>query len=89
MSGTISGGAETFFGKSKGKTIDKILSKVTTVVAIRFALLVIVVYISQPETNTDTDALETEAAQVVEAADAAADAVSDNVQTVDDTGAAD
>ena len=43
LSGTISGGADTFFGKSKGKTIDKILSKVTTVVAILFVLLVIVV----------------------------------------------
>lgn len=51
LSGTIAGGAETFFGKTKGKTIDKMLSKFTTVVAIIFALLVITVYVIQPETG--------------------------------------
>lgn len=55
LSGTIAGGADTFFGKTKGKTIDKMLSKVTTVVAILFVLLVIVVYVIQPESNTDVD----------------------------------
>ena len=33
LSGSIAGGAETFFGKNKGKTIDGILSKLTSVVA--------------------------------------------------------
>lgn len=51
LSGTIAGGAETFFGKTKGKTIDKMLGKFTTVVAIIFALLVILVYVIQPETG--------------------------------------
>ena len=74
LSGTIAGGADTFFGKSKGKTIDKILSKVTTVVAILFVLLVIVVYIIQPEATTDVDAETTTApvADVVPADDTAA-----------------
>ena len=36
LSGSIAGGAETFFGKNKGKTIDAILSKVTAAVAIIF-----------------------------------------------------
>ena len=48
LSGSIAGGAETFFGKTKGKTIDKVLSKVTSVVAVVFVLLVIVVYVIQP-----------------------------------------
>lgn len=43
LSGTIAGGAETFFGKNKGKTIDSILSKVTSVVAILFMVLAIVI----------------------------------------------
>ena len=43
LSGTIAGGAETFFGKNKGKTIDSILSKVTSVVAILFMILAIVI----------------------------------------------
>ncbi len=51
LSGTIAGGAETFFGKTKGKTIDKILSKATTVVAIVFVLIVIAVYAIQPDIN--------------------------------------
>lgn len=48
LSGTIAGGAETFFGKSKGQSINKKLSVLTTVVAIVFALLVCTVYIMQP-----------------------------------------
>lgn len=55
LSGSIAGGAETFFGKTKGKTIDKMLSKMTTVVAIVFALLVIVVYVIQPDTSVSYD----------------------------------
>ena len=38
LSGTNAGGAETFFGKNKGKSIDKLLSKLTVVVS---ALLVL------------------------------------------------
>lgn len=38
LSGTISGGAETFFGKNKGRTIDAILSKITSVAAIVFLI---------------------------------------------------
>lgn len=55
LSGSIAGGAETFFGKTKGKTIDKMLSKITTIVAIIFTLLVITVYVIQPETGIDPD----------------------------------
>ncbi len=43
LSGSIAGGAETFFGKNKGKSIDAILSKVTSVVAILFMILAIVI----------------------------------------------
>jgi preprotein translocase subunit SecG len=63
ISGAIAGGAETFFGKTKGSTIDKMLSKVTTVVAIIFVLIVIVVYIMQDtaveEYKSFEDALNT------------------------------
>lgn len=47
LSGTIAGGAETFFGKSKAQTINKKLSILTTVVAIIFVLLVCAVYVMQ------------------------------------------
>ncbi len=45
LSGSIAGGAETFFGKSKGSSWDKILSVATTVVAILFAILVVAMYV--------------------------------------------
>ncbi len=47
LSGTIAGGAETFFGKTKGKSIDKMFSKLTTIVAVCFVVLVVVVYVVQ------------------------------------------
>ncbi|MBE6687671.1 MAG: preprotein translocase subunit SecG [Ruminococcaceae bacterium] len=48
LSGTIAGGAETFFGKTKGRSLDAMLSKLTTIVAIIFVILVVVVYVLQP-----------------------------------------
>lgn len=38
LSGSIAGGAETFFGKNKGRTIDAQLKKWTAVVAILFLI---------------------------------------------------
>lgn len=45
LSGTIAGGAETFFGKSSADKWDKKLSVLTTVVAVIFVLVVIAMYI--------------------------------------------
>ena len=45
MSGTIAGGAETFFGKNKGRTIDAMLNKYTTFAAIAFIIISIVLYL--------------------------------------------
>lgn len=41
LSGTIAGGAETFFGKSKAADANKALSVITTVIAIVFVLVVL------------------------------------------------
>ena len=69
LSGAIAGGsAETFYGKNKGKGIDGWLPKVTTVVAIVFAVLVLVSFVIQDDTDlndiydelTATDAVTTE-----------------------------
>ena len=38
LSGSIGGGAETFFGKNKARTLDGILSRATTVLAILFVI---------------------------------------------------
>lgn len=45
LSGAIAGGAETFFGKNKGRTIDAILSKYTSVAAIAFLITSIILYL--------------------------------------------
>lgn len=45
LSGAIAGGAETFFGKSKGSKADKILPMLTTIVSIVFVIVVILMYI--------------------------------------------
>ena len=45
LSGTIAGGAETFFGKSKAADYNKTLSVATTIVSIVFAVLVLAMYL--------------------------------------------
>ncbi|MFZ5988683.1 MAG: preprotein translocase subunit SecG [Bacillota bacterium] len=42
LSGSIAGGAETFFGKNKGRTLDALLSKYTAVAAIGFLVTSVV-----------------------------------------------
>ncbi len=54
LSGAIAGGAETFFGKDKGTKVDRILGRLTTVCGILFVVVVLLVYIVQPDyTNTN------------------------------------
>ena len=48
ISGSIAGGAETFFGKEKGKSTDALFNKLTTIVTIIFVILVLVLYVMQP-----------------------------------------
>lgn len=43
--GSIAGGAETFFGKSKARSIDEKLKKLTTILAITFGILSIILYL--------------------------------------------
>ena len=43
LSGAITGGAETFFGKKKG--MDQLLGKISTVLAVSFMLLAFIVTI--------------------------------------------
>ena len=47
MSGTISGGAETFFGSGKAKGMDAMLNKLTIVVAIVFVALAVILNVLQ------------------------------------------
>ena len=42
LSGSIAGGAETFFGKNKARTMDAMLAKCTSIVAVLFIVTSIV-----------------------------------------------
>lgn len=93
LSGTIAGGAETFFGKSKASTMDKKLSKLTTIVAVVFTVLVLVSYLTQdigttnkvtaqnPSTSTNETTVDTTADETepADSADDTADTAADEV----------
>lgn len=49
LSGTISGGAETFYGKDKSSHADRALYKWTLIASIVFAVAVLAVYVIQPD----------------------------------------
>ena len=49
LSGTISGGSETYYGKDKSNQKGKKLFKITLIAAIVFAIAVLAVYIIQPD----------------------------------------
>ena len=53
LSGTIAGGAETFFGKDAGGRIDKILARATTIIGIVFVVLALVTFLVQPGSKSD------------------------------------
>ena len=71
LSGSIAGGAETFFGKNKGKTMDGVLAKITVVLAILFVItsvsLSLVGKKISDNTVVETPELITEEAPVEEA----------------------
>ena len=52
LSGTIAGGAETFFGKDKGGRVDKLFSRATTVIGIVFVVLALLTFMVQPGGHT-------------------------------------
>ena len=45
LSGAIAGGADTFFGKSRGNTLDKLFSKLTIIGSAVFVVIVIAMYV--------------------------------------------
>ena len=83
LSGTIAGGAETFFGKAKGSTIDKKLAKLTTIVAIVFVVLVLVSYLMQ-----DTADLSSYGQNVIPADAVVSDTVAETEAAAEETEAA-
>ena len=82
--GAIAGGAETFFGKQKGKTLDALFNKLTTVVTIIFVILVLVLYVIQPEQNPYTQTIPSNDTQTEQPSDNDENAdVADNGENAD------
>ena len=71
LSGAIAGGAETFFGKNKGKTIDAMLKKFTAAFAVLFVAtslaLAAIAASDFKAANPTTTPAETSSADTVEA----------------------
>lgn len=55
LSGAIAGGAETFFGKEKGKRWDKLFSKLTTIISALFVVAALALYIVMPNVEQKFD----------------------------------
>lgn len=51
LGGAITGGAETFLGKEKGKKADILLNKLTIVLVVLLGVLTIAMYVFQPNTK--------------------------------------
>lgn len=58
--GAIEGGADTFFGKSKGKQVSSKLSRLTTVVAIVFVAVVVVLGVFSQKNASHYDPINPE-----------------------------
>lgn len=86
LSGVIGGGSDNYLGNSKGKASDRILSRLTAIVAVFFALVVLFIYVIQD--NSDLDGIVTatgvSSTTVADSTDAASTDDSDSV-TVDTT----
>ena len=54
LSGTIAGGSETYYGKDKASQTGKKLFKLTLILSVIFAILVIAVFVIQPDYSSTT-----------------------------------
>ena len=45
LSGSIAGGSDSYYGQNKGRSRDKIVARLTTVIAIVFTALVVTMYV--------------------------------------------
>ena len=55
LSGAIAGGSDTYYGKDKSQNKEKFLAKWTLIIAIVFAVAVLVVYVIQPDYTIATN----------------------------------
>ncbi len=58
LSGTIAGGSETYYGKDKSVQTGRTLRKWTIIIGVIFALVVVAVYVIQPDFVQSNDNLD-------------------------------
>lgn len=93
LGASIAGGAETFFGKQKGKSMDAMFNKLTTVIAIIFVLLVLVLYFIAPGSSPVESDVNATGADLTEVSEESSDAnlaevenaETENADVVEDT----
>ena len=86
LSGAIAGGAETFFGKNKGRTVDAMLKKFTSVVAALFIISsVALAFVSVSEYKANQKAAQ-EAVQSSQEGQQTSASLDENGNLVDDKG---
>lgn len=87
LSGAIAGGAETFFGKNKGRTVDAMLKKFTSVIAALFIISsVTLAFVSVSENKKSQNAADSVQTQTNGAAQNATVKLDDNGNLVDENG---
>lgn len=87
LSGAIAGGAETFFGKNKGRTVDAMLKKFTSVIAALFIISsVTLAFVSVSENKKSQNAANSAQTQTNGAAQNATVKLDDNGNLVDENG---
>ena len=74
LGASIAGGAETFFGKQKGKSMDAMFNKLTTVIAIVFVVLVLVLYFIAPSSAPVESDVNASGADLTEVSEDSSDA---------------
>ncbi len=79
LSGTIAGGAETFFGKQKGQDINKKLSVVTNVIAVVFVILIIALHLVIAMGNADDASSSAADSSSESASESASESTSESV----------
>ena len=55
LSGTIAGGSETYYGKDKASQTGKKLFKLTLILSVIFAIIVLAVFVIQPDYSSTTE----------------------------------
>ena len=87
LSGAIAGGAETFFGKNKGRTVDAMLKKFTSVVATLFIISsVALAFVSVSEHKANQKAAEEAMQSATQEGQQTSASLDENGNLVDDKG---